>query len=98
MRNNEVYSQSLNGKDDLESKTGITDPWSLSLSATHMNFAIPKTGNFLSSSINIGYAMKRISFWVDRYLCNGREWKSISLLWSFSLTTFSEMEFQEQGI
>ena len=62
MRNNEVYSQSLNGKDDLESKTGITDPWSLSLSATHMNFAIPKTGNFLSSSINIGYAMKRISF------------------------------------
>ena len=62
LRNNEVYGQSLNGKGEFESKTGITNPWTVSISATHMNFAIPKTGNFLSSSINVGYAMKRTSF------------------------------------
>ena len=60
--NNEVYSQYRNGKDGSEPKSEITDPWSVSISATHMNFAIPKTGNFLSSSINLGYAMKRTSF------------------------------------
>ena len=37
-------------------------PWTLSISASHMNFFIPKTGNFLSSSINVGCDMKRISF------------------------------------
>tara|TARA_B100000767_G_C19738579_1_gene525052 strand:- start:1255 stop:1809 length:555 start_codon:yes stop_codon:yes gene_type:complete len=61
LRNNEVFSQSLNDKDGLGLKPGIAAPWTLSISATHMNFAIPKTGNFLSSSINIGYAMKRTS-------------------------------------
>ena len=62
LRDNEVYSQSPNGKDVSEPKSGITEPWTVSISATHMNFAIPKTGNLLSSSINVGYAMKRTSF------------------------------------
>ncbi len=60
--NNQVYSQLESKMLDPESKISNDVPWSLSLSANHMNFAIPKTGNFLSSSVNAGYTMKRISF------------------------------------
>lgn len=59
--NNQVYSQLESRMLDPESKISNDVPWSLSLSATHMNFAIPKTGNFLSSSVNAGYTMKRTS-------------------------------------
>ena len=59
--NNQVYSQSAKSEGGGGLTLDLPNPWSLSLSATHMNFAIPKTGNFLSASINIGYAMKRTS-------------------------------------
>lgn len=60
--NNQVYSQLESKMLDPKSKISNDVPWSLSLSAKHMNFAIPKTGNFLSASVNTGYTMKRISF------------------------------------
>ena len=68
--NNQVYSQLESRMLNPESKMSNDEPWSLSLSATHMNFAIPKTGNFLSSSFNVGYSMKRTSFsgWTGIYV------------------------------
>ena len=53
--NNNYFSQS----EDIENE--VPNPWSISMSFSHMNFAVPRTGDFLSSSINLGYAMKKTS-------------------------------------